>query len=93
MTPNETLLREAVSALRNVAAVMQRLLDEPDVPACEQHLTVREVAGILKCSITVVGDEIRRGALKAVRVGKGRQKAQYRVSPSALAAFQKKRSQ
>lgn len=90
MTEREQLLREAVAALRNVTAVMQRLLDEPSGQALEAHYTVREVATLLKVSVNAVGNEIRSGALRAVRIGRGK-KSMYRVAASALAAFEKKR--
>jgi len=86
-----TVLLDAAAAMRKAAEGMEALLRK-SAAGPEQHLTVKEVAQLLKVSVNAVGNEIRAGALKAVRIGKGK-KRMYRVPVSALAAFEKKRSQ
>lgn len=71
MTPQrEELLREAVAALRNVTAVMQRVLDEPAGDAEGPDLTTADVAAEQKCSTSQVTQDLRRGLLRGYRVGR-----------------------
>lgn len=91
MTDLQTVLLDAAAVLLEAAAAMRKAAGGM-ASGPEQHLTVKEVAQLLKVSVNAVGNEIRAGALKAVRIGKGK-KRMYRVPVSALAAFEKKRSQ
>lgn len=86
----QTVLLDAAAAMKKAAAGMEALLLRA-AEGPEPHMTVREVAKLLKVSVNAVGNEIRSGALKAVRIGKGK-KHMYRVKVSELAAFEKRRS-
>ena len=92
MIDRTVVLREALDSIKKVATAMELLLAEPAALSGDERLTVREVARLMKCSVTFVGDEIRTGALKATRIGQGARRF-YRVKASDLAAYERARAQ
>ena len=58
------------SRLSNIESLLLQLKHKSEEPKEEQNLTVEEVAGILKVSKQSVYSYIKRGELKASKVGR-----------------------